>query len=89
MPFDAKIKAAPSFSFRKKTGYQTVRLDPELKGWVNDEALRLSEQLDNGNIGASTLIREALFIYRKIYRVREKFHNDEFVSKVIGIAEKF
>jgi hypothetical protein len=78
----------PCFALRKKTDLQTVRLDSELKGWVNAEAIRLADELDNGSVGASTLIRDALRIYRRIFRIRELFHDDSFLEKVFELSEK-
>jgi len=85
--FESVVKSGPCFALRKKTDLQTVRLDSELKGWVNAEALRLADELDNGSVGASTLIREALFIYRRIFGIRKFFHDDVFLKMVFELAE--
>ena len=65
---------------------QNVRLDPELKEWVNDIAVTRAEALGNSKYGASSLIRDAIKFYRDFYHVHKKALRHK--EAIVALLEK-
>lgn len=70
----------------KKMESQNVRMDDDLKKWVNDIACAVSESKRDSKYGASSVIREAIIFFKEFYHVKNKLFKNK--SAIIALLEK-